>query len=257
MNKKKIIILIIIFVLVVAAVGGYFWYKDYMKKKQPNNEFATMPVSAPNITNVATRDMADPLEPQYTDLSADSTGLYPTLSGVYETIWDGYEEFPIDIVAKGDDTCTAYYKMIWSKSHLYVQVVVSDTSYDVSGADYSTQDSIEFFLNEDGNKNSTLIVGDAHYAVNRKNEKYIGTGASLLLDSVAYETFDEEGNNTGYIVEAALPLLTIKGSKNISIGFDIQINDCKGGSLAGIRKWASDYLYTFQNFSAVGTITLK
>lgn len=257
MNKKKIIILIIIFMLAVAAIGVYFWYKDYKKKNQPNNEFATMPVSAPNITKVATSGMADPKDPQYTDLSADATGLYPTLSGVYEDIWDGYEAFPIDIVAKGTDTSPAYYKMIWSKSHLYVQVVVSDLSYDVSGKDYSTQDSVEFFLNEDGKKNSTLIVGDAHYAVNRKNEKYIGTGASLLLDSVAYETFDEEGNNTGYIVEVALPLLTIKGSKNISLGFDIQINDCADSSLVSIRKWASDYLYTFQNFSAVGTITLK
>lgn len=257
MNKKKIIILIIIFVLVSAGIGGYYWYKDYMRKQQPNNEYATIPVSVPQITNYATSDMAEPLKPQYTNVSADSTGLYPTLSGVYETIWDGYEAFPIDIVAKGEDTCTAHYKMIWSKTHLYVQVVVGDTSYDVSGTDYSVQDSVEFFLNEDGNKNATLIVGDSHYAVNRKNDKYIGTGASLLLDSVAYETFDEEGNNTGYIIEVALPLLTVKGSKNLNMGFDIQINDCSDGSLTSIKKWASDYLYTFQNFSAVGTITLK
>lgn len=255
MSRKNIIILIILIVLVVGGTGGYLWYKDYKKQNQPNSEIATMPVVVPTI--IATTEMADPKEPQYLDVEADATGLYPTLSGKYETIWDNYESYPIEIVASGTDTCPASYKMIWSKSYLYVQVIVNDTTPDTSGADYSTQDSVEFFLNEDGQKNSQLIVGDAHYIVNRDNVKSFGRGANPVLESVTYEMFDEEENCTGYVVEVALPLLTIKGSKNTSIGFDIQINDCVDGGLVSIRKWASDYLYTFQNFSAVGTVTLK
>lgn len=257
MNKKKIIILIVIIVVAAGSIGGYLYYKDYKKKHQPNIELATMSVSAPTTSPVATSEMAVPNDPQYTGLSADATGLYPTLSGKAETIWENYEAIPIEIVASGSDTCEAYYKFIWSKSYLYVQVTVLDTTPDTSGEDYMTQDSVEFFLNEDGQKNQQLLVGDAHYIVNRDNVKSFGRGANSVLDSVTYELYDEEENNIGYVAEAALPLLTIKGSKNISVGFDIQINDCVDGNLVSIRKWASDYLYTFQNFSAVGTVTFK
>lgn len=257
MSKKNIIILIVIIVAAAVGVGGYFFYREYKKKHQPNADIATMPVSAPEVSPIATSEMAVPKDPQFTDLEGDATGLYPTLSGEAETIWENYEAVPIEIVASGSDTCEAYYKLIWSKSYLYVQVTVLDTTPDTSGSDYMTQDSVEFFLNEDGQKNKQLLVGDAHYIVNRDNVKSFGRGANPVLDSVTYELYDEEENNIGYVAEAAIPLLTIKGSKNTSVGFDIQINDCVDGNLVSIRKWASDYLYTFQNFSAVGTVTFK
>lgn len=257
MKKKKIIIIILLVVVVLGAIIGYFAYKKYLDEHEPNANLATQPVVVPQITTIATSEMAVPNEPKYPNPTTSATGLYPTLSGKYETIWDGYESFPIEIVAKGSDSCTASYKLIWSKNHLYIQVAVNDTTPDVSGSDYMIQDSVEFFINEDGQKNSTLLVGDAHYIVNRNNVQSFGRGASEKFDSVTYEIYNEDGTQKGYVVEVSLPLLTIKGSKKTTIGFDIQINDCVNGSLIGIRKWASDYLYTFQNFSAVGSVTFK
>lgn len=257
MNKKNIIILIIIVLVAAGGIGGYAYYKKYMREHQPNLGVGNEQVVVPSTAPVATSEMAEPNPPQFTGLEADALGLYPTLSGTYEAIWDGYEAIPIDILANGENTFEAYYKFIWSREYLYVQISVTDTTPDVSGPEYSSQDSVELFINEDGNKNSQLLVGDAHYIVNRENVKYYGRGANENFESVTYETFDDEGNNTGYIVEAVLPLMTIKASKNNSIGFDVQINDCEGGKVISIRKWASDYLYTFQNFSALGTITFK
>ncbi len=258
MSRKNIIILIIVAVLAAGGIGGFIYYKNYKKQHQPNADMATMPVTVPNKPNqTATSEMAVPNPPQYTGLESEASGLYPTLSGKYEKIWDGYDSFPLEILADGDDTVQAAFKFIWSRNYLYIQVSVTDATPDVSNEDYGKQDSVELFLNEDGNKNSQLLIGDAHYIINRSNTKYIGRGANENFESVTYETYDEEGNNTGYIVEAALPLMTVKGSKNMSVGFDVQVNDAVDGKNSAIKKWASDYLYTFQNFSALGTVTFK
>ena len=270
MNKKTIIILIIVLVLGGGAFGGYKYYRYYMKKNQPNNNLPALAdepiptrISPTPIVNYQTQnELAKGKDPEFTGVNAEAKGLYPMLSGSYEPIWDEYEEIPIDILANGSNTLTASYKMIWSKKYLYVQVKVNDTTKDTSGANCSVQDSVEFFINEDGKKNSTLRVGDAHYIVNRDNVKSTGFGADSNFESVTYELAsetDENGNQTGggYIVEVIIPLLTIKASKNNSIGFDIQINNAIDGKLVSVYKWASSYLYTFQNFSALGTLTFK
>jgi hypothetical protein len=229
-----------------------------MKSHQPNANKATLSNATKNSEEeVATNQLAEPNDPKYLGVEADGIGLYPTLSGTYEAIWDEYEEYPIDIVASGSDTCSASFKFIWTKSYLYVQVKVLDNSPDVSGDTYQTQDGVEFFINEDGNKNSVLTVGDSYYFVNRENMVTGGFGADPDFESVTYELYDEDESDIGYIVEAAIPLVSIKGSKNTSIGFELLINDAMGGSLVSIRKWASDYMYDFSNFSALGTITFK
>ncbi len=280
MNKKQIIICTVAAVLVVCGIGGYFFYKDYKKKHQPNIDIATMSDSIPEgeKTNGYEEQVVTPNDPQFTDLSEKSTGLYPTLSGVYEGIWDGFELNPIDINALGDSNLTAAYRMIWSRKFLYVQVIVNDITSDgyIEPDDGTAilytkdvpddvknpntlikQDSVEFFINEDNNRNSQLLVGDCHYYISRSNERLSGFGAVTDYQSVSYEIFDEAGNSTGYIVEAALPLLTIKAQKNNSIGFEVKVNDVSDGKLIGIKKWASSYLYDFQNFKALGSVTFK
>jgi endo-1,4-beta-xylanase len=228
-----------------------------MKSHQPNVNKATLSVATSTIVENVITQMAEPKEPQYTEVEAVGTGLYPTLSGTYEAIWDEYEEYPIDIIADGTDTCESSFKFIWTKSYLYIQVKVMDTTNDITGDTYQTQDGIGFFINEDGNKNSVLTVGDSYYYVNRSNVVTGGFGADPDFESVTYELYDDENTNTGYIVEAAIPLVTIKGSKNTSIGFEVLVNDAVDGGLISIKKWASSYLYDFSNFSALGTITFK
>lgn len=279
MNKKQIMICAVAAVLIASGIGGYFFYKDYKKKHQPNIDIATMSDSIPEGEKTGYEDqVVKPKDPQYTDLSEDSTGLYPTLSGVYEEIWDGFELNPIDINAFGESNITASYRMIWSRKFLYVQVIVNDVTPDgyVKPEDGNItlytknvpddvknpntlikQDSVEFFINEDNNRNSKLLVGDCHYYISRTNDRLSGFGAVTDYQSVCYENYDEAGNTTGYTVEAALPLLTIKAQKNNSIGFEVKVNDVSDGNLVGIKKWASSYLYDFQNFKALGNVTFK
>ena len=270
MNKKTIIILVIVLVLSAGAFGGYKYYRYYMKKHQPNNNLPdledevipTPKAPSPIVYRELEEQLAKAKEPEFTDVQAEASSLYPTLSGKHEPIWDDYEAIPIDIAASGNVQMEASYKLIWAKKYLYVQVTVKDSTKDTSGEKYSVQDSVEFFVNEDGKKNSTLRVGDAHYVVNRDNLKALGFGADESFESVTYEldpVTDENGNTVkpGYVVEVIIPLMTIKASKNNSIGFDIQVNNAVDGKLVSIYKWASNYLYTFQNFSAVGTLTFK
>lgn len=262
--KKVIILLVIVCILGGAGYGGYRYYKSYMKKNQPNAEIANekVEVPSPSIKINKTDEVAKGKDPQYTDVTVDGISLYPSLSGVYEPIWDSYESFPIDILAKGYENMDASFKLIWAKHYLYVQITVKDSTDDVSGETYADQDSVEIFVNEDGNKNSKLLVGDAHYVINRKGEISLGFGASEDVTAVTYEIdpiLNEDGNVTygGYIVEAVIPLMTIKASKNESIGFDIQVNNAVNGENFIVYKWASSYLYTYQNFAAVGTMTFK
>lgn len=197
-----------------------------------------------------------PNEPTINDVKGESHGLYPLLSGKHEKIWDDYESIPIEIVALGKDVEKASFKIIWSKSHMYVQVTVYDDSPDVKGKSYDVQDSVEIFLNEDGKKNATLVNGDAHYIVNRENVKSKGFGATEKMESVTYEIVKDK-KSVGYVVEMAIPFQTTRPNKNDEMGFDIQINNAINGNLVSIRRWASNYLYTYQNFKAVGTVVYK
>ena len=300
MNKKDYIIILIVALLVFGAVGGYFIYTKEKSKEEPNLDVVKEKME------IATRDtsLAEGKAPVYTDVAADAKGLYPSLSGSYEPIWDQYESFPIEyacssaditemnkyiygllppapvdtsplpegvtatpsptpavkipVASAGDDSVSASYKIIWSKRYLYIQVTVHDASKDCSGEHYFNQDSVEVFINEDGQKNSQLLVGDACYVVNRDNVRTSGFGAANEFESVVYQTMSDDGSTyTGYVVEMIIPLLTIKATKNSSIGFDIQVNNAREGVNVATVKWASSYIYTFQNFSSLGTLVFK
>ncbi len=297
MKKKDYIIILIVALLVFGSVGGYFLYNYLRSRKEPNLDVVNEKME------IATRDssLAEGKAPVYTDVSADAKGLYPSLSGAYEPIWDQFESYPIEISCKesdilemnrylfgyynpvetddsqtpegatptpiptvtipeaseGDNSVSASYKLIWSKRYLYIQVTVNDASKDCGGEHYFNQDSVEVFINEDGQKNSQLLVGDAFYVVNRDNVRTSGFGAADNFESVVYQTTNEEGAYTGYVVEMIIPLLTIKANKNASIGFDIQVNNAREGVNVATLKWASDYIFNFQNFSSLGTLTFK
>lgn len=265
-KKKNIvfIIYIILVALVLILTAAYYIHKWKLKKDNPQEDLVIEEgeVPTPATQYINKDELAKALEPEYTDLETDSEGLYPTLSGVYEPIWDGYESVPMTMLAKGTTDTAASYKIIWSKKYIYIQVVVTDYSKDTSGPDYSNQDSVEVFLNEDGQKNAVLAVGDSHYIVNRDNQRTAGFGADENFKSVVYEMpniTNEAGEPqpTGYFVEMQIPLLTIKASKNSSVGFEVRVNNASGGENTTVVNWASPYLYTFQNYSALGTLTFK
>jgi len=277
MKKKDWIIFIIFVVVVLGAVGGYYAYKQYLKNHEPNLDV----VNEKMVIATGDDGLATGNEAQYLNVTTDAEALYPTLSGGYEPIWDDFESIGLNVkcdssdinqlndylfegtglelpaYVEGDDSVSASYKVIWSKRYLYFQVIVKDKSKTTSGFNYFNQDSVEFFINEDGNKNSTLLVGDAVYIVYRDNVKSTGFGADDSFESITYELPLENGEYTGYVVEAIIPLLTIKATKNSSIGFDIQVNNARGGRNVATIKWASPYIYSFQNFAALGTLTFK
>lgn len=264
MGRKNFIIILVIVIAVISVAAGIFLHDRQQNKINNNgNDSFYQPLVTesgdvtPELTPeaVITQNVT-PNEPTIKDLQADSLGLYPVFSGKPEKIWDDYESIPIDIVALGKEKEKASYKVIWSKTHLYIQVTVYDSTPDVSGKKYDVQDSVEVFLNEDGKKHETLVVGDSHYIVNRENKQSTGFGAADKFESVTYEIVEND-KSIGYVVEMAIPFQTTRPNKNDEMGFDIQINNAVKGGLVSIRKWASNYIYTYQNFKAVGTLIYK
>lgn len=191
-------------------------------------------------------------DPVDVDVDGDALGTYPGFTGEYEQIWEGATPIEIKRVVRGKGSTTASYRFFWTEKCLYVQVYVQDDTPDTSGSTYLKQDSVVFYLNEDGNKNKKYSVGDAYYVVNRDGVISIGTGANAeRIFAITYET---EG---GYYVEASIPLLTITGQYDHEIGFDVRVNNANKGKLVHALQWSDKSGYTDTNLRGVGTLLFE
>ncbi len=191
-------------------------------------------------------------DPVDLDVDGDALGTYPGFTGEYEQIWDGATPIEIKRVVRGKGNTTASYRFFWTEKCLYVQVYVLDDTPDTSGSTYLKQDSVVFYLNEDGNKNKKYSVGDAYYVVNRDGVISIGTGANA--ERIFAITYEVEG---GYYVEASIPLLTITGQYDHEIGFDVRVNNANKGRLVHALQWSDKSGYTDTNLRGVGTLVFE
>ncbi len=192
-------------------------------------------------------------EPVDFELSGEAQGTYPGLIGEYESIWEGASPISINRVVKGKGDMSAEYRFFWTESCLYVQVyVMDDTTPDTSGKTYLKQDSVVFYVNEDGNKNKDYAVGDAYYVVNRDGVISYGTGCDMeRFQAVTYEA------ENGYYVEVLIPLVSITGQYDREIGFDVRVNNANKGKLVHALQWSDKSGHTDVNLRGVGTLLLE
>ncbi|HPZ04749.1 MAG TPA: sugar-binding protein, partial [Clostridiales bacterium] len=60
-----------------------------------------------------------------------------------------------------------------------------------------------------------------------------------------------------YIVEMKIPFRIITPKADMQIGFDVQINDAKGGVRQSVANWNDASGNGYQDTSVFGTLTLK
>ncbi len=192
----------------------------------------------------------DPVE---TDVTGDALGTYPGLLGEYESIWESAAPISINRVVKGSGDMSAEYRFFWTEKCLYVQVyVMNDTTPDTSGSSYLKQDSVVFYINEDGQKNKNYAVGDAYYVVTRDGMILFGTGCDMeRFQAVTYEV------DNGYYVEAMIPLTTISGQYDREIGFDVRVNNANKGKLVHALQWSDKSGHTDVNLRGTGTLVFE
>ena len=177
----------------------------------------------------------------------------PQLSGKAETVWSGAQTMKIANIVNGDHGASATFKALHDDKYLYIQASVYDATKSVSAEKVSQKDSVEVFINESGAKPDSYGDGDSHYRVSRDNQVDFATNCDQEnFKHVAYET------DNGYAVEMAIPLKTIKPTKDGKMGFDISVNDSHSGVGTNyILKWSDTSSYTAVNLEHVGTLVFK
>lgn len=177
----------------------------------------------------------------------------PVIDGNAEEIWDAAPEDRIELFTMETHGAHGTFRCMWDEEKLYVLAKVIDPVLSTAADAAHMQDSVEIFLDENSGRTDYYEYDDAQYRVNCENERSLGTGAlESGFESAVTKTED------GYIVEAAIPFKSIKGSVGKKLGFEIQINDDGDGSgeRSSIAKFNDPTDLSYTNTSLFGELTL-
>lgn len=103
-------------------------------------------------------------------------------------------------------TVTAKVHTLWDTDNLYVKVDVTDASR-------NAEDKVELFLDENNGKTTAYQPDDRKISLPRS-----GSGT----EGVSFTSTEREG---GYIIEARIPLVSVKGAAGAELGLDIRVSD--------------------------------
>lgn len=159
----------------------------------------------------------------------------PVIDGQADGIWNNTQTLVTDRrKARLPGPSGANVKTLWDESNLYVLADVIDPVVNANNSksygDWD-EDSVEIYVDEDNSKSTTYDANDFQYRVN-----YAGKlSANTNLEAAVKLT------DTGYLVEAKIPLKTITAHEGLTIGFDIQVSDDPGtGHRQYIASWNSE-----------------
>ncbi|WP_051411144.1 sugar-binding protein [Acetivibrio clariflavus] len=157
----------------------------------------------------------------------------PVIDGEIDEVWDKADFVPATPSGTGSTDTTAKFKVLWDDRAIYVLADVTDNALDVSSGTVYNRDCVEIFLDEGNNAVENIFdLDDRHYRISCENSLSSDRGSLDLLYTATSKKKDAEGNVTGYIVEARLALQNPAKSNNI-YGFELQVNDAKGGNRTG------------------------
>lgn len=176
----------------------------------------------------------------------------PKIDGVIDAAWAKAKVLPVDVLAAGNKAATAKARVMWDEKFVYVLMEVTDPLLNDASSAVHEKDSVEVFLDENGERTETYQGDDAQYRVNFKNEQSFGAqGEDKRFVSAAVVTKD------GYLVEMAVPFRTMAGGKDKTLDFDLQINDADdSGKRVGISKWNDDTNESWRNTLNFGMLKL-
>jgi endo-1,4-beta-xylanase len=151
----------------------------------------------------------------------------PVVDGIVDSIWNDVQENETGVWVIGTSGSTAKFKLLWADDKLYVLAEVTDSLLSKVSSDAYQQDSVEIFIDQDNAKNPYYESDDQQIRVNFDNEVTFDHGTYPGFKSATSKT------ETGYIVEAEIPLTAVKAEEGTVMGFDLQVNNDENGD--GIR----------------------
>ena len=214
-------------------------------------------------------------------IEAVQTLTSPKIDGTADKLWDNAKF--VDVVKFGSNiykntstpeahaknpVASAKVKLMWDETHLYVLGIVTDPTPNTKATKNGDEhiDGMDVQISENnapsgkmrddtvGSGNTLPANGNFNININGKATGWGGVwfannGSSKVV-SAAKQT------DTGYIIEAALPLQTIKGSVGTKIGIEFQINDNQTGEgRTAIRQWSCETCSAHSEAKHLGTCT--
>lgn len=157
------------------------------------------------------------------------------VDGEMDAVFNAADVISLSVVSaeSGTPETKADARVLWDENALYVYMEVKDPNPDATGAEVHEKDSVEVFVDENHDRKEGYGDDDKQYRVNYLNECSFN-GPNCKKDYI--ESFVKETED-GYIVEAAIAFTQIKPSAGTLIGFELQVNDCKGGKRLGMLNW--------------------
>ncbi|MDR1541398.1 MAG: endo-1,4-beta-xylanase [Clostridiales bacterium] len=181
-----------------------------------------------------------------------SSALYgsPEIDGLADSLWADAQEIPVDQYQMAWQGATGIAKALWDDENLYVLASVSDEQLDKASPNAYEQDSVEVFVDEDNAKSTAYQDDDGQFRVSFDNEPSFdhGHGEGFLSAT--------EVSGTNYTVEMKIPFRAIAPENGKQIGFDVSINDAKGGSRQSVAAWSDLFGTAYTDPSVFGTLTL-
>lgn len=189
-----------------------------------------------------------------TDIKATVAGKPKlVIDGTAEAEWNRFVSVPLQNISWGKKGAAASFQLTWDSDYLYLLITVDDSTPDFDSEIFTRKDSVEIFLNENGEKPAAYAAGDQHYLISRNGEIKAGNGGDeRTLRYAVCQT------PTGYVLETAIPFQTIQAESGMSIGLDIRINDSQGkGKRDFILQWSDTSMNTHTDLSGIGTVILR
>lgn len=126
----------------------------------------------------------------------------PQAGAAGKALWSKTAGIPLE----QGSTVSAKVHTLWDTDNLYVKVDVTDASQ-------NGEDKVELFLDENNGKTTAYQPDDRKISLPRS-----GSGT----EGVSFTSTEREG---GYIIEARIPLVTVKGAAGAELGLDIRVSD--------------------------------
>ncbi|MBO4652681.1 MAG: hypothetical protein J5649_05130 [Lachnospiraceae bacterium] len=175
------------------------------------------------------------------------------VDGQVEEDWNVCETYELQNPVYGDNGASAEFRAFCDEEILYLLIEVKDTTKQLTGEAPTRCDSVEVYLNEDGEKPERYHAGDSHYIFMRNGEIEERSGADArLVERVVTET------DYGYMIELSILWSLSPEDRNETFGLDIRINDSQTpGTRDYIVQWSDTSMMTHENLTRVGTMTIR
>lgn len=171
--------------------------------------------------------------------------------------WGGVSSHNLGNVVLGSvsdaDDLAATFRVLWSSSHLYILVEVTDDITDNSASTDYENDCVELYIDGTNGKASSYTATDRQYRfIWNSSDIYEKDGHTAGVELGQASTAE------GFRMEIAIPWSSVGTTPSVGdyIGLDVHVGDNDGSGREGKLAWAATEDNAWQNPSVFGTAKL-